>query len=69
MHRSDESELDSCTECGAEVHASRDRSYALDAERALCFACAVRRGGVYDEHRDLWVDAPDLADLPTDGRV
>ncbi|HEY8122323.1 MAG TPA: DUF4136 domain-containing protein [Myxococcota bacterium] len=68
MHRSEARELELCTACGAEVHAARDRTYALDAERVLCFACAVRRGGAYDEQHDLWRAAPDLTDLaPDDG--
>jgi hypothetical protein len=63
MHRSEQRELEFCSECGAEVHVSRDRAYAVDADRVLCFACATKRGGAYDEHRDLWVEAPDLAGL------
>ena len=63
MHRSEATELDFCAECGAELHVSRDRAYALDAERLLCFACATRRGGSYDEERDLWVEAPSLGGL------
>jgi hypothetical protein len=64
MHRSEANELERCAECGAELSVPRDRGYALDADRALCFACAVKRGGAYDEQRDLWVEAPDLAGLP-----
>ena len=63
MDISEARELELCRECGAEVHASRDRTYALDAERVLCFACAVKRGGAYDERHDLWTAAPDLAGL------
>jgi hypothetical protein len=63
MHRSEERELGFCADCGAEVHESRDRAYALDAHRLLCFACATRRGGAYDEQHDLWVDVPDLGGL------
>ncbi|MBM4382800.1 MAG: hypothetical protein FJ091_05465 [Deltaproteobacteria bacterium] len=63
MHRSEARELGYCAECGAEVHSSRDRTYAVDAERSLCFACAVQRGGCFDERRDLWTHAPDLSGL------
>lgn len=66
MRRSEASEYEFCADCGAEVHVSRDRTYALDAARVLCFACAVKRGGAYDEQHDLWVESPDLADLPPD---
>jgi hypothetical protein len=30
----------------------------------LCDACAVDRGGVYDEPEDRWAVPPDLAGLP-----
>lgn len=63
MHRSEESEFERCADCGAEVHAARDRGYALDPENVLCFACATRRGGSYDEQRDLWVEPPDVGDI------
>jgi hypothetical protein len=66
MHRSEAREFESCTECGAEVHVARDRTYALDADHVLCFACAVKRGGAYDERRDLWIEVPNVADLGTD---
>ncbi len=67
MRRSEDYELDSCAACGGEVHVSRDRTYALDAERVLCFACAVQRGGSYDEQHDLWRETPDVADLGSTG--
>ncbi len=66
MHASEAHQFEFCASCGAEVQIARDRGYALDAERVLCFPCAVQRGGSYDEHRDLWVEAPDLANLARD---
>lgn len=63
MHLSEARQLDTCAECGAELHASRDRAYAVDSERMLCFACAVRRGGSYDEFHDIWRAPPDLSGL------
>ncbi len=64
MQRTDADEFEFCSECGSDVHAARDRTYAIDAERMLCFSCALRRGGSYDERHDLWNHAPDLAGLP-----
>jgi hypothetical protein len=66
MHRTEERELDFCSDCGAEVHVARDRAYALDSERMLCFDCATRRGGAYDEAHDLWVEKPDLAGIASE---
>lgn len=66
MHRSEAAELENCADCGAELQGALERGYALDARRALCFACAEKRGGRYDERRDLWVRPPDVADLPSD---
>jgi len=63
MHSSEARELDTCTECGAEIHTARDRSFALDSERSLCFACAVQRGGSFDALHDVWTHAPDLSGL------
>lgn len=65
MHRSEASELDTCADCGAEVHVARDRTFAAPGDRVLCFACAERRGGSYDELHDVWTQAPDLSGLPT----
>jgi hypothetical protein len=63
MHRSEGAELVPCADCGAEIASGRDRSYACDDERELCFACALRRGGVYDEGHDAWSRPPVVADL------
>ena len=49
-----------CADCGQEVWLERERGYLLADERTLCFACAVARGGVYDEQHDHWVQSPDL---------
>jgi hypothetical protein len=32
-------------------------------DAALCFACAVRRGGSYSEAHDHWTKAPNLKGL------
>lgn len=58
MHRSEGYDLVRCLQCGAEVSSSRDRAYALRDDAVLCMACALQRGGRYDEHRDDWVEPP-----------
>ena len=45
MHRSETSELTTCADCGAEMTPGRERAYSFGEESALCWACAVRRGG------------------------
>jgi hypothetical protein len=65
MHRSETRELAACAECGAEIVAERDRGYQFGTGAALCFACAVRRGGSYDERRDRWTTPPDVSGLAT----
>lgn len=63
MHRSETRELSDCADCGAETLPARDRAYA-SGEIVLCWACALRRGGSYDEEQDRWVVPPATADLP-----
>lgn len=63
MHRTEARDLACCSDCGAEIHMAQDRTYAFGAESVLCFACAIRRGGSYDEQHDVWQQAPELGDL------
>lgn len=49
-----------CVVCGAEIVPGRDRAFALGDSAAMCFACALARGGGYDEALDRWVQAPKL---------
>jgi len=65
MHRSESENLTSCAVCGAEISVGRDRAYAISGTAALCFACAMRRGGSYDEREDRWRTPPDLRGLAT----
>ncbi len=57
-----------CIECGAEIEPDIDRSFACAPDELLCFACAERRGGVYDERQDRWVLPPDVTGLPDERR-
>lgn len=63
MHRSETREIIDCADCGAAISRG-ERSYALGQETALCWECAVRRGGSYDEAGDRWLEAPATDDLP-----
>ncbi len=63
MHRSETRELATCAECGAEIAPATERGFALAADAFLCFACAVRRGGRYDERLDRWEEPPAIGDL------
>lgn len=63
MHRSETTEFVACAECGAEISPALERAYAFGEGAALCWACALRRGGTYDEAEDRWVEPPATADL------
>jgi hypothetical protein len=63
MHRSEALDLVSCLSCGAEVSLAVDRVFALTEDAAICFACAVRRGGSYSEAHDQWTKPPNLSGL------
>lgn len=64
MHREEMERLTTCVDCGSEVSGSLDRAYAFGPRGLLCRACAIRRGGSYDEGQDRWVRDPDVSDLP-----
>jgi hypothetical protein len=59
MHREEVDELARCVECDSEV-APTDRIFAIGDQSLLCYSCAVRRGGVYDERYDRWATEPVL---------
>jgi hypothetical protein len=63
MHRSEERNLARCADCRAEIDPGRDRGFGLGAGSALCFECALRRGGVWDETHDRWSEEPSLRGL------
>lgn len=62
MDRDEIADLLVCRGCGAEI-SSLDRSFVFGEDEALCYACAVDRGGVYDERLDAWEQAPSVTDL------
>lgn len=61
MHRSETYDLVRCANCEEEVSADDHRAYLFGAGAALCYECALERGGRYDEGRDDWTRAPDLS--------
>jgi hypothetical protein len=63
MHRSEEGSLARCADCRAEIDPGRDRGFGLGEGAALCFECAQRRGGVWDETHDRWSEEPHLRGL------
>jgi hypothetical protein len=63
MHRSETESLVSCADCGAEVGVATARSYGFGERGVLCFDCALRRGGQYDERLDRWCQPPRTDDL------
>lgn len=68
MHRSEVYDRTRCLDCSTEVSDTRERAFTSEPG-TLCFECAVRRGGKYDELHDHWDATPDLAglNLPADG--
>ncbi len=63
MHRSEASGLVPCSDCGVEVRSGREREFELGTSGVLCFECALRRGGRYDEQLDRWSEEPRIDDL------
>jgi hypothetical protein len=61
-------DLVTCVDCGGAVWADVDRSFMYATDEVLCFECARRRGGVFDEHEDRWVVPPDVDGLDDDRR-
>jgi hypothetical protein len=59
-------EVIGCVLCGSDVSLGLDCAFATTTQSALCFSCAVCRGGVYDEARRTWVTLPDTTGLQQD---
>jgi hypothetical protein len=68
MHREEFEKADRCASCGVEIDVGTERGYAFGPDGVLCFACATRRGGVYDAVKDRWSTEPDLSGLPDERR-
>jgi hypothetical protein len=57
-----------CTECGTDVGLDESHSFSGGGGVTLCWACAVKRGGVFDEKQERWRVPPRTADLPDERR-
>ncbi|MBW2289256.1 MAG: hypothetical protein JRG80_18875 [Deltaproteobacteria bacterium] len=45
------------------MSSGRSREFEFGESLVLCFDCAVRRGGRYDEALDRWSEAPAIGDF------
>jgi len=59
----DEQVDERCADCGDEMNSGAERGFPVGSEAALCFRCAVARGGCWDEAQQRWTVEPDFADL------
>ena len=55
--------FESCLDCGSEVRAYAARAYTMGSRGVVCFDCAIRRGGRYDEASDRGHQEPVVDDL------
>lgn len=62
MHESEMERYGLCAACNSEI-STVDRVYMFGLESLLCFECALKRHGVYDEADDRWIVAPVVEDL------
>jgi len=53
-----------CSDCGMDVGLEESHAFASGGGVTLCWACAVKRGGEFDEDADRWRVPPRTADLP-----
>jgi hypothetical protein len=67
MHREESQMASSCIVCGAEVSEGQGREFSFGTRGVLCWACAVARGGAYDDAQNRWTRPPNLAGLDVEG--
>ncbi len=58
-----EEDVEQCADCGASIAPDADGSFVFGERRTLCFECAIRRKGEYDEREERWTVSPDLTGL------
>ncbi len=68
MHESEESLLERCVDCRAELLSGHDPAFCFGTTGVLCAACARARGGRYDGRLERWEVAPDYRDLEAEFR-
>jgi hypothetical protein len=57
-----------CMECGEDAGLEDSHAFEWGGGGVLCWACALKRGGVHDEKDDRRVVAPEVEDLPDERR-
>jgi hypothetical protein len=68
MEQDEWNELVQCVDCRAMIAPGPDRAFAISDDDFLCFACSIRRGGLFDYDEDSWIVAPNVADEPDERR-
>lgn len=63
MDEMETDQLARCADCGTEITVGIDRGFSSGADLVLCYDCAERRGGTWNEERGTWTSAPDLIGL------
>ena len=63
MHRVGMNTVVDCAECEAPVDVGRERCYRGEGNWALCWGCAIARGGQFDENEGRWTRLPDVIGL------
>lgn len=58
-------EVVECSLCGSDILLDAGPHFVLDEHAALCFSCAVSRGGVYDDSKQQWLVLPDTNGIGT----
>jgi hypothetical protein len=64
MHHPEQPEHEPCVTCGRDVAMGTDRTYVVTDDEVLCFDCAVRLGGSWDEITGTWLQVPDVRGTP-----
>ena len=52
-----------CADCGAILDSTREPTFSITDDIALCLTCSVRRGGQWDGGGEKWQVAPQLEGL------
>ncbi len=63
MSENDRESVEICGDCGGAFEPIAERGFRFGGSGALCYACALRRGGTYDEAHDRWVVEPGIGGL------
>ncbi len=66
MHREEQGREAPCAACGAVIVPATDRGFAFGEASALCFECALARGGRFDADQERWTISPRTKDLERD---